>query len=75
MAEGSFTYSGTIFGLGETLRVKVISEVEKINNGQGEDIVQSILRWIHGVRVRALHDLAVCHAMEFNRIWATVSED
>lgn len=70
-AEGSYTYSGLRFGLGETLRSHVISDVEKINSGEGGDLIESLLQWVRVVRLRALHDLAVCHAMDFTRIWST----
>ena len=63
MAEGMYTYSGIPFGIGETLREKVICEVERINKGQGEDLVDNVLGWVRRVRIRALHDFAVCNAI------------
>ena len=74
-AEGSYCFSGLRFGIGETLRARVISEVEKINSGEGGDLIEAVLHWLRIVRVRALQDLAVCQALEFNCIWTSTNPE
>ena len=75
ISEGPYHYAGIPFGLGETLRARVQEEVQRINEGAGEDLIEEVLRWVRCVQIRALQDLAVCHAMVFTAAWCTVRHD
>ena len=72
IGEGNYQYARTGSVLGESFRVQVLQEIEKINDGVGDEIIQEVLDWVRRVRVRALQDLAVCHPMDFNRAWCSV---
>ena len=75
MVEGLCTYSGIPFGIGETLRERVLADVQMINRGEGHEVIHSVLDWVSRVRVRALQDLAVCQAMEFTKVWVSTAHE
>ena len=65
-------YAGIKCGLGETLRTEVTAKMERVNARHSNNVVGELLDWVRGVRLRALSDLAGCHAMAFTCAWASV---
>ena len=74
-SEGLYQYAGIKCGLGETLRTQVNADLDRVKAGKGDDIGRGLLDWVRSVRVRALQDLAACHAMAFTTAWGTVQHE
>lgn len=72
ISEGLYQYVGIQCGLSETLRVQVQAEMDQVNAGEGNDVVKTLMDWVQRVRLRALYDLAACHAMTFTSAWTIV---
>lgn len=75
ISEGSYQYAGIGSGLGAGMQAEVSSEIHRVNRGEGDDVIDKLMGWVRRVRLRALSDMAVCHAHLFTKAWTTTRHD